>query len=115
MERGGLDALPAPQREAADAALRRVLGSVPIDAFVRVSGGATAAAIFRVDAGGRSFLLRIEGPASPLRNPHQYVSMQMAADAGIAPRLHDADAKSRVAVTDFIVQQPLNTFPGGAA
>ena len=103
MQNSGLDALPAPQREAAHAALRRVLGSVPVDTISTVSGGATAAAIFRVDAGRRPLLLRIEGPASPLRNPHQYVSMQMAADAGIAPRLHDVDETSRVAVTDFIV------------
>ncbi len=115
MQSSGLDALPAPQREAAHAALRRVLGSVPVDTISTVSGGATAAAIFRVDAGGRPLLLRIEGPASPLRNPHQYVSMQMAAEAGIAPRLHDVDATSRVAVTDFIVQRPLNTYPGGPA
>src|SRR3954463_3152052 len=113
MERSGLDVLGAPQREAADAALRRVLGSTPVDAFVPVSGGATAAAIFRVEAGGRSLLLRIEGPASPLRNPHQYASLQIAADAGIAPRLHDVDAAGRVPVTDFIVQQPLTAYPGG--
>ncbi len=30
-----------------------------------VSGGATAARLFRIDAGGRHYLLRIEGPASP--------------------------------------------------
>ena len=42
MQSSALDALPAPQREAADAALRRVLGSVPADAMVPVSGGATA-------------------------------------------------------------------------
>ena len=115
MQCSALDALPEPQRDAAQAALRRVLGSVPVEAFVPVSGGATAATICRIDAGGRSLLLRIEGPASPLRNPHQYVSMRMAAEAGIAPRLHDADAEGRVAVIDFIVQRPLNTYPGGPA
>jgi hypothetical protein len=107
--------LAEPQREAARAALRSVFGSIPIDDMAAVSGGATAATILRIDAGGRSFLLRIEGPASPLRNPHQYISMRIAADAGIAPRLYHADEASRVAVTDFIIRRPLDAYPGGPA
>ena len=84
-------ALAEGQHDAAKAALSRVIGATPIDAVCPLSGGATAAAIFRVDAGGRCYLLRIEGPASPLRNPHQYVSLRIAAEAGIAPRLHHFD------------------------
>lgn len=110
-----LDSLAEPQRDAAHVALRSVLGSIPIDGMAPVSGGATAASILRIDAGGRSYLLRIEGPASPLRNPHQYLSMRIAADADIAPRLYHADEPSRVAVTDFIIRRPLDAFPGGPA
>ena len=106
-------ALAEGQYDAAKAALSRVIGSPPIDAVCPLSGGATAAAIFRVDAGGRCYLLRIEGPASPLRNPHQYVSLRIAAEAGIAPRLHHFDEAARVAVIDFIEHQPLSIFPGG--
>lgn len=113
MAKNLLDSLAEPQREAAHAALRGVLGATPIDAIAPVSGGATAAAIFRIDAGVRSYLLRIEGPASPLRNPHQYQSMRIAADAGIAPRLYWADEASRLAVTDFIIRRPLDAYPGG--
>jgi hypothetical protein len=36
-------------------------------------------------------MLRVEGPASPLRNPHQYVSMRIAADEGIAPMIYYVD------------------------
>jgi aminoglycoside phosphotransferase (APT) family kinase protein len=108
-----LDALPDAQREAAHAALASVLGSAPIDTVMRVSGGATAASIFRIEAGNRRLLLRMEGPASPLRNPHQYISLRMAANAGIAPKLHYVDETARVAVMDFIDQQPLRTYPGG--
>jgi hypothetical protein len=107
------EGLSAEQRDAADAALRRVLGPVPLDAVTRLAGGATAAAILRIDAGGRRYLLRIEGPASPLRNPHQYVSLGIAAEAGIAPRLHYFDEATRVAVIDFIEPRPLAGCPGG--
>ena len=107
------DALPEDRRQAALGALRRAVGSVPIDAAIRLTDGVTTAAVFRVDAGGHRYVLRVEGTPSPLRNPHQYISMRIAADAGIAPRLHYFDEADRVAVTDFIDQQPLRLYPGG--
>jgi hypothetical protein len=39
--------------------------------------------------------------------------MQSAAAAGIAPRVHYVDEANRVAISDFIDQQPLHLFPGG--
>ena len=39
--------------------------------------------------------------------------MRIAAEAGIAPRIHYLDETARVAVIDFIEQQPLETYPGG--
>ncbi len=107
------DRLSAQQREAVFAALRNVLGSVPIDAVTPLKGGATAAAILRIDAGKRSYLLRIEGAPSPLRNPHQYVSLRIATDAGLAPRLYYHDDVERIAVMDFVEQRPLSAYPGG--
>jgi aminoglycoside phosphotransferase (APT) family kinase protein len=107
------DALPEKRREAAHAALRHVLGAVPVDAVARLSGGFTTAAVFRIEAGGRRYVLRVEGTPSPLRNPHQYQSMRIASEAGIAPRLHYFDEDSRVAVIDFIEAQPLGNFAGG--
>ena len=107
------DALPDQQREAAQAALRHVLGIVPLDAVTPLAGGFTTAAVFRIEAGGRRYVLRVEGTPSPLRNPHQYQSMRIASEAGIAPRLYYADEDSRVAVIDFIEAQPLGRFAGG--
>jgi aminoglycoside phosphotransferase (APT) family kinase protein len=108
------DALADGSREAAHAALRQVLGAVPVDRVTPLGGGATSAAVFRIGAGGRHYVLRIEGAPSPLRNPHQYVSMRIASEAGIAPRLHYADEKTRVAVVDYVEPQPHRSFPGGA-
>lgn len=113
MGNGHFELLSTEQRDAAHAALGRALGTIPIDRVTRLSGGATTAAIFRVDAGGRRYLLRIEGPPSPLRNPHQYVSLRIAAEAGIAPKLHYCDPVARVAVIDFVEPRPLADFPGG--
>lgn len=107
------DALPEDRREAALAALRCVLGPVPVEVAVPLTGGITTAAVFRIEAGKHRYLLRAEGKPSPLRNPHQYVSMRIAAEAGIAPRVHYINEADRVAVIDFIDQQPLRLYPGG--
>jgi aminoglycoside phosphotransferase (APT) family kinase protein len=107
------DRLCAEQRDNAHAALAGALGRAPIDAITTVTGGATTASTFRVESGGRSLLLRLEGEASPLRNPHQYLSMRIAAEAGIAPKIRYIDEVARTAVIDFIAQQPLKAYPGG--
>ena len=80
-----------------------------------IAGGASPASLFRVDVGAHRFLLRVEGPHSPLRVPTQYEAMRMAAQAGLAPRLHHVDADAGIVVMDFIEQRPLGTYPGGIA
>ena len=107
------DQLSESQREATQTALRHVLGTVPVDGVTPLAGGFTTAAVSRIEAGGRRYVLRVEGTPSPLRNPHQYQSMRIAADAGIAPRLYYADEDSRVAVIDHVETRPLGSFPGG--
>src|ERR1700730_18628117 len=107
------DAIPAAQRETARAALIAALGSAPIGAITPMTGGVTSASVCRVEVGGRRLVLRMEGEPSPLRNPHQYLSMRIAAEAGIAPKIHYVDEVARVAVIDFIEPQPLKTYPGG--
>src|SRR5712671_248859 len=113
MSQTHFDSLSAERREHARSALVGAFGRAPIDAITPVTGGASTASTFRVDTGGRRYVLRVEGPPSPLRNPHQYVSMRIAAEAGIAPPVHYIDEAARVAVTDFIEQQPLQVYPGG--
>jgi hypothetical protein len=107
------DMLSAEQRENASSALTAAFGATPIDAIVPISGGASSASTFRIDVGGKAYLLRVEGQPSPLRNPHQYASMRIAAEAGIAPGIYYIDETARIAVIDFIGQQPLNAYPGG--
>src|SRR4051812_9376909 len=109
-----LATLPAAQRDVALAAITAVLGSAAILNVRPVTGGVSGAVVLLIETGGRRFVLRIEGTASPLRNPHQYVSMRIAADAGIAPRIHYLNADERVVMTDFIEDRPLEAYPGGS-
>jgi len=102
------------QRDGAQQALVAVLGNVVPD-IRPLTGGVSGAFVFLVEARGRRFVLRIEGPASPLRNPHQYQSMRIAAEQGIAPRVHYLDEHGRVVVMDFVEDRSLESFPGGAS
>jgi aminoglycoside phosphotransferase (APT) family kinase protein len=114
MARDHLDKLPTACREIVRSALNAAFGSAQISAIKPMAGGASGAFLFRVEIAGRRYVVRVEGPASPLRNPHQYVSMQIAAEAGIAPKIYYLDEVARVAVMDFIERKPLSAFPGGA-
>ena len=105
--------LSAVQRESVRSALVASFGSTPSGAITKITGGASGASTFKVEIGGRRYLLRIEGEPSPLRNPHQYVSLRMAAEAGIAPSIHYIDVTARVAVMDYIEQRPLRSYPAG--
>jgi hypothetical protein len=111
MSKDRFDTLCAEQRENVHSALVAAFGSDSVGAVTPVTGGATTASTFRLEARGRHYLLRVEGEPSPLRNPHQYVSMRIATEAGIAPEIHFIDEAARIVVIDFVEQQPLQTYP----
>jgi aminoglycoside phosphotransferase (APT) family kinase protein len=106
-------ALPAKQRDAARAAIDTVLGSVAALKVGPITGGVSGAIVLRIETVDHRFVLRIEGPAGSLRNPHQYASMRIAAAAGIAPPVHYLNADDRVVMIDFVEDRPLETYPGG--
>src|SRR4051812_49424957 len=108
------EGLPAEQRETIRSALVAAFGSARIVAIKTVMGGASGAFTFEVQVADRRFLLRLEGPPSPLRNPHQYLSLRIAAEAGRAPKIHYLYGGRRVGVMEFIEERRARGFPGGA-
>lgn len=113
MTMDAFDALSPARRDALHAALRAAFGAARVESATPLAGGVSGAFPFRIEIGGRAYMARVEGVPSPLRNPHQYESLRIAAAAGLAPRVHHVDETSRVVVTDFIERRPLATFPGG--
>ena len=113
MIRDPCEQFPAAHRETARSALTAAFGRAPVEAITPIKGGASTASTFRVDIGDECYLLRLEGEPGPLRNPYQYISMRIAAEAGIAPKIHYVDEAARVAVIDFIEHRPLKNYPGG--
>lgn len=106
--------LSVAQRHGAQQALTAVLGAAANANIRPLTGGVSGAFVFLVESHGRRFVLRIEGPASPLRNPHQYQSMRIAAEQGIVPKVHYLDEDDRVVMMDFVEDRSLELYPGGA-
>lgn len=108
-----LEILPAERREAAQAALKAAFGAGAPGALERMRGGASGAWLGKLEVNERSYVLRLEGSGSRARNPHQYVCMQIAADTGVAPRVHYVDVDAGIAIMDFVRAEPIAKYPGG--
>lgn len=95
--------IPAGKHAAVARALAMAFPGRTVDAATSVRGGASGAHIFRLDVGAKSFVLRIESGRDAYRDPvRHYTCLAIAAEAGIAPRLHYANAEDGVAISDFI-------------
>ncbi len=109
-----LENLPEERRPAAQTALRSAFGAAPVAALTEIKTGASAL-IYRIEVGGRPYLLRLDAThRDNVRDPlRSYPCMVAAAEVGIAPAVHYADAAAGVAIMDFVVGRPLATHPGG--
>jgi len=109
-----LDSISTDRRDAAQVALRSAFGAAPVAVSAQIKTGASAA-IYRIEVGGRPYLLRLDSAMRDnVRDPlRSYPCMQAAAQAGIAPAVHYADATAGVAIMDFVTGRPLKDYPGG--
>ena len=110
-----IDRMPEHLREAVQRALSSVFGGALVESHQPMAGGASGALAFLIGVSGRRCVLRVEARRSRIRNPHQYTCMQIASDAGIAPPLRYADAEAGVVIMDYVAEQPLHQYRGGAA
>ncbi len=113
MVAGALTGIPAAQRDTVRSALSDILGRRPIDRIVPLSGGVSAGAVLRIDAGAHRYVVRVEGPRSPLRYPGQYQAMRIVAEAGIAPGILFLDEVQGIVVMEGVDERPLRSCPGG--
>jgi hypothetical protein len=108
-----LERLPEQSRSVAREAVTSAFGAVPILSIDPVLGGASGAHAFRIGLNDRFYLLRLEASRGPLRNPHQYACLRIAADAGIAPPVHYMNDDAGAVIMDFIAAHPHSAYPGG--
>lgn len=98
-----LDAhVPADRRAAVDA----LLADHTVRAVTPLTGGASGAAMLRLDLGDGPCVLRLDPPADGFRDPaRQYACQAIAAGRGVAPRLMARDAASRISLSAFVPAQ----------
>ena len=92
-----LTLVPAEYRQTVATALATAFGPESLPSLSPLRGGASGALLYQADIVNRHYVVRVETRlGSPFRIPHQYVCMQRASDAGIAPPLRFLDADGNV-------------------
>jgi len=95
--------IPFDRREAVQRGLDTAFPGATVEKIDVVTGGASGALIFKIAVRGDDYLLRLETGRDGFRDPErQYACLKIAAEAGVAPRLHYADARDGVAITGFV-------------
>ncbi len=107
-----LDSIAEAHRDGAREAVTSA--SLNVRSVEQVFGGASGALTYRLGSNGSSYLMRMETKRNPMRNPHQYKCMKIAAEAGVAPALRYESDTAGVAIMDFVEKRPLTEYPGGA-
>lgn len=95
--------IPPERRDDAEAMLSQVLRGAPITGACSLTGGASGAAMIRIEADASVFVLRLDGLPDGLRDPaRQYACQAIAAGRGLAPALLHSDAARRMSLSAFV-------------
>jgi aminoglycoside phosphotransferase (APT) family kinase protein len=90
------DCLPAPLRG-------------PTTSITRIGAGLSGAGVYRVEANGKVFVLKIAGEQEPIASWRTKLAVkQRAADVGLAPPIVHADEARRAVVSELVVDR---SFP----
>jgi aminoglycoside phosphotransferase (APT) family kinase protein len=85
----------------------------PTTTITRVSAGLSGAGVYRVDAAGQAFVLKISGEGESLAAWRRKLHIQqLAANAGLAPRVIHVDEAQRAVVSVFVVDRSFPAFYG---
>jgi aminoglycoside phosphotransferase len=85
----------------------------PATTITRMAAGLSGAGVYRVDAAGRAFVLKVSGDGEPLADWRRKRGMQrLAADAGVGPRVFHVDEAERAVVSAFVVDRSIWSIYG---
>lgn len=83
----------------------------PTTTITRIAAGLSGAGVYRVDAAGQSFVLKVAAETESAADWHRTIHIQrLAADAGLAPRVVHVDASRRAVLTAFVADRLLMAF-----
>lgn len=111
---GLIELIPEARRGDVQSALSATFGGGAVGGVRPISGGVSGAQILHFETRGRAYVLRVEPERVALHDRQRgFACMGQAAAAGAAPPLHYADARTGVAIMDFVAGRPLAEHPGG--
>jgi aminoglycoside phosphotransferase (APT) family kinase protein len=85
----------------------------PSTTITRIAAGLSGAGVYRVEAAGQAFVLKILGKDEPLAGWRRKLHIQqLAANAGLAPRIIHVDEARRALVSAFVVDRSFPAFYG---
>ncbi|WP_224372116.1 phosphotransferase [Hyalangium versicolor] len=81
----------------------------PGTTITRIAAGMSGAGVYRVEAAGQTFVLKLSADNEPLEGwRHKLHLQQLASNAGLAPRVVHSDEARRAVVSAFVVDR---SFP----
>lgn len=85
----------------------------PDTTITRMAAGLSGAGVYRVEANGQTFVLKISNANDALDGwRHKLYVQQLAADAGLAPRIIHVDEEQRAIMSAFVVDKSFPVFFG---
>ncbi len=95
--------IPTDKQPAVKKALQAAFDVDKFEDIERLTKGLSGASVFKIMVHGEPFLLRIITRTETRDKPAYYFDcLQIAAKAGLAPKIHYLDIEDRVSITDFI-------------
>ncbi|WP_257450556.1 phosphotransferase [Archangium lipolyticum] len=83
----------------------------PTTAITRIAAGLSGAGVYRVEATGQPFVLKIAGESENDADWRRELHIQrLAADAGLAPRIVHVDEARRAVLTAFVTDRSFAAF-----
>src|SRR5215469_13411134 len=100
------DIVPEERQTAIDRALHETFSTTELDSFQRITIGNMTSRVFRIVVNGSTYILKIilrkDDPTC------HFNCMNVAAKAGLAPRVLYANIEDKVCITDFVNTIPLS-------
>jgi aminoglycoside phosphotransferase (APT) family kinase protein len=83
----------------------------PSTTITKIAAGLSGAGVYRVEAAGQSFVLKVAGASETDADWQRALAVQrLAAEAGLAPRLQHVDQARRAVLTAFVADRSFPMF-----
>src|SRR3954466_6199081 len=99
--------IPESKHDAVRRALQTAFNTPVLDSITLLTGGLSSSLVYKIVVNGTPYVLRIVMHVEAFNDPvRQYLCMNRAADAGIAPHVYYSNDADALAITAFIEGQP---------